>query len=85
MQYMSVAPEATLLQAAAQLPLHPSIPQLRRYDTAGSAKLIAERKDTDVAAIASEHAAGTYGLEVSCGEHGRAGGWAGGQERRLTS
>lgn len=34
------------------------------YDTAGSAKLIAERKETEVAAIASEHAAGTYGLEV---------------------
>ncbi len=42
----------------------PGIERVPTYDTAGSAKLIREQGLTDVAAIASRHAAQVYGLDI---------------------
>jgi prephenate dehydratase len=43
---------------------HPEWKTIASYDTAGSARIVAESKRTDLAAIASRRAAGVYGLEI---------------------
>lgn len=43
---------------------HPEWRTIASYDTAGSAKMVAESKRTDMAAIASKRAAGVYGLKI---------------------
>lgn len=43
---------------------HPEWRTIASYDTAGSARTVAESKRTDAAAIASKRAAGVYGLKV---------------------
>jgi len=43
---------------------HPDWKTIASYDTAGSARIVAESKRTDVAAIASRRAASVYGLKI---------------------
>ena len=43
---------------------HPDWEQIPFYDTAGSVAMVAEKKDSSIAAIASEKAAGVYGMEI---------------------
>ena len=47
---------------------HPNLKMIEKFDTAGSAKEIAENHLTGHAAICSEYAAGLYGLEIMARE-----------------
>jgi chorismate mutase/prephenate dehydratase len=53
-----------LLQCAGFLAQHPWIEGRSEFDTAGAARKVKDRNDPTRAAIASESAAGVYGLEV---------------------
>lgn len=57
--------QQALAQCDTYLRAMPGVERVPTYDTAGSAKMIAEKSMQGCAAIASELAAETYGLEVS--------------------
>ncbi len=56
--------EQGLFQCEEFLNAHPDWRRIPQSDTAGSAKLVAEKKDPSRAAICSERAASIYGLEI---------------------
>ena len=53
-----------LMQCEQFLRRHPNLKMIEKFDTAGSAKEIAEQKLTGHAAICGEYAANLYGLEI---------------------
>ncbi len=53
-----------LMQCEQYLRRHPNLKMIERFDTAGSAKEIAERHLTGHAAVCGDYAAGLYGLEI---------------------
>ncbi len=53
-----------LIQCEQYLRRHPNLKMIERFDTAGSAKEIAERHLTGHAAVCGDYAAGLYGLEI---------------------
>lgn len=53
-----------LMQCEQYLRRHPNLKMIEKFDTAGSAKEIAEQKLSDHAAICGEYAANLYGLEI---------------------
>lgn len=53
-----------LMQCEQYLRRHPNLKMIERFDTAGSAKEIAENKLTGHAAVCGEYAAQLYGLEI---------------------
>ncbi|MBN1153731.1 prephenate dehydratase [candidate division KSB1 bacterium] len=55
---------AALEQSRKFLAQHPCIEAVSSYDTAGSVKLISEKKDPTVAAIASRQAAQDYNMQI---------------------
>lgn len=55
-----------LLQCSRYLDTHPDWEQIPYYNTAISARFVAEKKDTACAAIAGRHAADEYDLEILC-------------------
>ncbi len=55
-----------LQQCARFLDAHPDWERIPYYNTAVSARLVAERKDRTLAAIAGRHAAERYGLSILC-------------------
>ncbi|HIT24867.1 MAG TPA: chorismate mutase [Candidatus Enterenecus avicola] len=56
--------EQGLMQSAKFLSRHPQWRQVPQWDTAGSAKLVAERGDVTCAALCSARAAKLYGLNI---------------------
>lgn len=53
-----------LMQCEQYLRRHPNLKMIERFDTAGSAREIAENALTGHAAVCGEYAAGLYGLEI---------------------
>lgn len=53
-----------LMQCEQFLHRHPHIKKSERFDTAGSARMIAQERLKDHAAICGEYAAGLYGLDI---------------------